>query len=301
MQPTRSFEAVEVSKSGGPLPLPLPSSMDSAFINSFPQAYNIGSTKHQLSQDDNMSNSLKDFSKEDDLLIISLKHQRLSWAEISAQLSHRDCRKRYYTYVKDYDITQWSWTSSEDQLLCALVAQASQPDWSKISEILEDRTVDTCKRRWRKLWQVTKLGKPPIGHEKPWTAQETQELSKLYAEGTDWVHTSQNLTTATWQTRNLTKATWQKRTGSECMRRLQSENLLVYPNPVAKGNQWTAERKGLVETLRKAGETWEHISKKLESKGVYFSADECRGVWFNSFCEEYRLWIREDGTLKLPL
>ena len=284
----------DMLKSCGPFPLPLPSSSDPAFINPLSQNDEMSNTEHTFSQNDDMSNNVEHFSQADDLAIIALKFQKLSWAEMSNRLSGRDCRKRYHTYVKDNDVAHWCWTSSEDQLLCAISTQASKPTWSRIGEIFEDRTINACQARLRKLWQVTKLEKvpkAPIWYEQPWTEQEIQELSKLHAEGRDWVRISEI----------LNRATGHIRAANECMRRLQSEHLLTYPSPIARGNQWTAERAALVETLRKAGETWEYISRRLEAKGVYFTADECRGFWYNSCWEEYRLWIREDGTLHLPL
>lgn len=241
---------------------------------------NMGNTGYPLSQENNMSNNLERFSKGEDEVIIAYVHQRLSWAEISDRLSGRDCRKRYHTHAKKYDIVHWRWTSSEEQFLFALCTQTSQPNWERISKLFMDRSIESCQRRWRQL------GKAPIGHEKPWTEQEIQKLSMLHAEGTNWVQISEN----------LTKATGQTRTGSECMRRLRSEHALAYPSPVANGNYWTMERTALVETLQKAGETWEYISRRL-----LLPADECRGFWHNSCWEDYRLCIREDGTLHMPL
>lgn len=249
----------------------------------FFQEDDMSNTRDPLSQEDDMSNNSEHFSKEDDEAIVELKHQGLSWAEISDHLSGRDCRKRYHTHAKNLDKPYWHWTASEEQLISAFCTQISPTNWKIVSKSFEDRTPDACKARARKL------GKAPIGDAKPWTEQEIDELWRLHADGKDWCSISESLTRMTGQTR----------TGSECIRWFQSERPFTYPSPVVYSNLWTAERMALVQTVREAGETWEYIAKRLKSNGVSFFADDCRNYWYNSCWEDYRRWIRDDGTLNL--
>lgn len=96
---------------------------------------------------------------------------------------------------------------------------------------------------------------------------------------------------------------------SVCDGRLPSRDAFAYPSPVALSHRWTPERKELVERLRGAGETWEHVAKRVTSIAVPPDSshtvvpfpDDCRNSWYNTCWGAYHLWVRADGKLNLKL
>lgn len=242
-----------------------------------------------------MNSAMDRFFEEEDELILILKQRGHSWVENSDCISGRDCRERLRTHVSEKEGKKWVSTASEDQLLSAFGTQIKHLNWDFISRWFEDRIASACRSRWSAVLMYS-----PEENAKPWTEDEIQQLQEIHGVCNNWHQIS----------KDLSKATGQPRKAGECLRWwLQSRDAFAYPSPVALSHRLIPERKELVERLRGAGETWEHIAKQVSSIAVPPDLshtvvpfpDDCRNSWYNTCWGAYHLWVRADGKLNLKL
>jgi hypothetical protein len=100
-----------------------------------------------------------------------------NWPAIASLMPSRtrhQCRERWINYLAP-DINLNLWTSAEDELLRAAVAQRGARNWVAIAEGIPGRTRKQCRNRWFEYLDSD------INHD-PWTDEEDNQLLALEAQ-----------------------------------------------------------------------------------------------------------------------
>ncbi|EOB14809.1 Myb-related protein 3R-1, partial [Nosema bombycis CQ1] len=122
----------------------------------------------------------KNFTEENDFLLIKSVKEGKKWLEIGITIGKHPllCIKRYIKLNQNKN----NWTQLEDKILLKTVEK--EKDWIKISMALENKTLEQCKDRYKKIVKVYNKGK--------WTKEEDEILKDVCAKYQDknWVFIS---------------------------------------------------------------------------------------------------------------
>ena len=195
---------------------------------------------------------------EDEQLIQAVsKYGERDWrmiAEYVAGRTPQQCRQRWFEALNP-DLIKGKWTHQEDQRLLKAVRKF-EGDWRLIAGVVKSRTNKQCLQRWHEVLKPDLI-------KGTWTSAEDQQLTLAVI-----THGSRN---------------WQKiaenvdgRTNKQCLQRWK----VALRTELSAGNWTREEDEQLALTVRKYGEDWAKIARRMNRRSTHGrSLIQCLHRW----------------------
>lgn len=211
----------------------------------------IGSVEAAASAPTKIFKRGKRWTSDEEKLLLKLRGQRMSWAEIEKYFPGRGWKSissKYYDLVRDSSAKKPTrkikfWTREENELLLKLVE--TNASWEEIGEQLPGRTLGALKRHYSVLTKGSRQA--PESVTKEFSAEEDKLLLDLDKKGVPW--------------KGRVKF-FENRT----LKALQSRLSKITPLKSPALRKYTPEEDGLLREAIESGKTIEEISQLLGKK-----------------------------------
>lgn len=211
----------------------------------------IGSVEAAASEPTKLFKRGRRWTSDEEELLLKLRGQRMSWAEIEKYFPGRGWKAvstKYYDLVRDPSAEKTSsktkfWTREEDKLLLKLVE--INTSWEEIGEQLPGRTLGALKSRYKFL--INGPRKAPEGVAKEFSAEEDKLLLELDKKGVPWKDRLRFFENRT-------------------LPAIQSRFVKITPLRSPALRKYTPEEDGLLREAIESGKTVEEISQLLGKK-----------------------------------
>ena len=150
----------------------------------------IGSVEADASESTKIFKRGRRWTSDEEELLLKLRGQRMSWAEIDPYFPERGWKAistKYYDMVRDPSVEKPTrktkfWTREEDELFLKLIE--TNASWEEIGEQLPGRTLGAIKRRYSVLIKGSRPA--PESVAKQFSAEEDKLLLDLDKKGVPW-------------------------------------------------------------------------------------------------------------------